>query len=128
MNHETDARGIENHQKDQTRTNMMTRLEKLNQMLEREPQDAFLNFGVAMELVKAEDYAGAIARFDRLLSIDPDYTAGYHHKALAQLALDRIAEAQATLEAGVEAARRVDNAHALAEMSELLARVRATPR
>jgi predicted Zn-dependent protease len=100
--------------------NRMSRAEKILQMLEREPDDAFLNFGLAMELVKAGDHEAAIQRFERVLTVDPHYTAAHYHKAQVLIARGRLDEAPATLDAGLKAARAIGNAHAECEMQELL--------
>jgi len=98
----------------------MSRREKLEQMLERQPEDPFLHYGLAMELVKGGDVAGALARFDRTLEIDRDYVAAYYHKANALIGQNRTAEARTTLLAGMQAAQRKQDSHAQAEMQGLL--------
>jgi len=99
---------------------MDTRRTKIETMLDAEPDDVFLNYGLAIELMRDGDHNEAVLQFDRVLAIDADYTAGYHHKANALIALKRFAEAKTTLEAGMQAARRAGNVHAESEMRELL--------
>lgn len=89
-------------------------------MLQKEPDDVFLNFGMAMELIKEGKTEEALARFDRVLVLDPTYTAAHHHKAITLIGLHRLEEAREALHAGLQAARMVHNAHAECEMQELL--------
>jgi predicted Zn-dependent protease len=98
----------------------MTRREKLEAMLLKEPGDAFLHFGLAMEWVKLGMVEAALSSFDAVLRIDPDYTAAYYHKANALLSAQRPFEARKVLNAGIAAARRVGNGHAESEMQALL--------
>ncbi len=98
----------------------MSRREKLEQMLERQPDDPFLHYGLAMEHVKEGDVGAALDRFDRTLSMDADYVAAYFHKGNTLVGAGRIDEAKATLRAGIEAARRKNDTHAEGEMQGLL--------
>lgn len=98
----------------------MTRREKLEAMLLKEPDDPFLHFGLAMEWVKEGRIEAAMSSFDAVVRIDPDYTAAYYHKANALLSAQRPQEAREVLEAGLLAARRVGNGHAESEMMALL--------
>jgi len=98
----------------------MSRRERLEQMLERQTDDPFLHYGLAMEWVKEGQLESALACFDRTLSIDAGYLAAYYHKATALAANERIEEARATLNVGIEAARRKQDAHAQEEMQALL--------
>src|SRR4051794_4427797 len=47
------------------------RLEKLRAMLEREPNDTFLLYGIAMEHKKLNDAPAALEYLDRVTRIDP---------------------------------------------------------
>lgn len=98
----------------------MNRRQKIEQLLEKEPDDAFLRFGLAMELLKEGESLTALDQFDRVLAIDSVYTAAYHHKGYTLIALERIEEARSVLQAGIEAATQIGNNHAKREMSELL--------
>ena len=94
--------------------------EQLEKLLKAEPDDVFLNFGLAMELKKADLTDEAIAQFDRVIQLDPTYTAAYYHKGNTLIALGRNEEAKPILQAGVEATRQAGNPHAESEMQALL--------
>lgn len=98
----------------------MSRREKLQQMLEKEPDDAFLHFGLAMELVKEGQADDALACFDSVLKIDPVHTAAFYHKGNTLIGLERFNDAKVVLQDGVSAAQQIGNAHAQREMQELL--------
>ncbi|HOB73932.1 MAG TPA: tetratricopeptide repeat protein [Phycisphaerae bacterium] len=98
----------------------MSRLEQLEKLLSAEPGDVFLNFALAMEYLKMGRHAEALAQFDRVNELDPNYVAAYFQKGNALLALGRREEAKAVLTRGVEAAQRTGNTHAAGEMGDLL--------
>jgi tetratricopeptide (TPR) repeat protein len=98
----------------------MSRLEQLQKLLAAEPRDVFLNFALAMEYFKAGRHDEALAQFEKVNEIDPDYVAAYFHKGNSLVALGRKAEARPVLEKGIEVAKRTKNPHAADEMKELL--------
>jgi tetratricopeptide (TPR) repeat protein len=99
----------------------MNRAEMLKEVLAANPDDAFARYGLAMEYANAGDTEAAMAEFARLLEAHPDYTAGYFMAAQTLARAGRNDEARKKLEEGIASARRTSNAHAEAEMSEMLA-------
>lgn len=97
-----------------------TRLEMLSQFLEQNPGDAFARYGLAMEYSKAGEIEQALAQFNKLLELHPDYTNGYFMAAQTLERAGRSPEAKALLEKGIEAAKRTGNRHALSEMAGML--------
>lgn len=57
---------------------MSSRLEQLLEMLEAEPQDAFLRYAVALEYETAGNISEAISRIESLISDNPDYLGAYY--------------------------------------------------
>ena len=53
------------------------KLQKLQQMLEKQPNDTFLLYGIAMEHKKASDWKTAIDFFDRAIQSDVNYCYAY---------------------------------------------------
>ena|SRR5215510_9623540 len=96
------------------------RLQLLTEFLQQNPSDPFARYGLAMEYSKAGQTEQALAEFNKLLELHPDYTNGYFMAAQTLERAARTAEAKKMLEEGVEAARRTGNQHALAEMSGML--------
>jgi tetratricopeptide (TPR) repeat protein len=97
-----------------------SRLQMLAQFLEQNPGDAFARYGLAMEYSKAGQTEQALAEFNKLLELHPDYTNGYFMAAQTLERNGRTAEARKMLENGIEAAKRTGNKHALSEMSGML--------
>ena len=98
----------------------MTRRMKLEQMLEKSPQDAFLNFGLAMELAKEGMTEEALSLFDRVLQIDPTYLTAYFQKGNTLINAGRVPEARTALSAGIAAARTLGDSHTESEMQAML--------
>lgn len=98
----------------------MSRLDKLMKILEAEPTDPFVLYGIAQELANGEKFNEAVAYYDRCLAADPAYLYAYYHKAAAQGELRDHAGAAATLKAGMKAARSAGDAKALSEMQTLM--------
>lgn len=99
----------------------MSRMDQILKMLEREPNDVFLNFGLAMEFVKANRLEDAVVQFQKVIDLDGDYTAAWFQKGNTLVTLGRLHEASAVLRAGIEVAERIGNQHAASEMGEVLA-------
>src|SRR6476660_571592 len=97
-----------------------SRLRMLTEFLEQNPGDAFARYGLAMEYSNAGQPEQALAEFNKLLELHPDYTNGYFMAAQTLERSGRTADAKSMLEKGVEAARRTGNKHALSEMTGML--------
>ncbi|MCB9867580.1 MAG: tetratricopeptide repeat protein [Phycisphaerales bacterium] len=98
----------------------MSRLEQLTRMLEKDPDDVFVNFGLAMEQRAAGDVDAALAQFDRTIALDPHYLAAYQRKGETLMQAGRYDEARAALERGAEVARSAGEAHMLENINEML--------
>ncbi|MEP6643145.1 MAG: tetratricopeptide repeat protein [Acidobacteriaceae bacterium] len=99
----------------------MDRIAMLNGILEQNPSDAFARYGLAMEFSNSGNVEAALAEFQKLLTVHPDYTAGYFMAAQALAKANRVAEARTMLEDGMASANRTGNSHALSEMQAMLA-------
>ena len=97
------------------------RLQQLEKLLAVEPNDAFLNFGRAMELAKLERYDESLAQFEKTLQIDPTYIAAHFHKGKTFITKGDIDGAKRELAVGIDRAAACSELHAKAEMEELLA-------
>lgn len=99
------------------------RMEKLQKMLEREPNDTFLLYGIANEYKKANDSARAIEYFDRVIQIDPGYCYAYHQKGLTYEITGDIEAARRAYQDGIDAATKKGDAHAREEISAALSMI-----
>ena len=59
------------------------RIEALKQLLEQEPHDTMLLFGLGNELLSLGQYAEAIPYFEEAVRVDPEYAAVYVYLARA---------------------------------------------
>jgi predicted Zn-dependent protease len=98
----------------------MDKIAGLKEILALDPKNSFARYGIAVELASRGEIDAAMAEFDKLLSIDVDYTAGYFMAAQTLAKAGRTAEAIERLKAGINCAARSDNRHALSEMQGML--------
>lgn len=98
----------------------MPTIEQIEALLDKEPDDVFLNFGLAMAFVSAGEHEDAISRFDRTLTLDSNYVPAYFQKARLLASRGDDAAAKVTLEQGLATAKAVGDEHAFGEMTEFL--------
>ncbi len=99
---------------------MPSRVELLQQMIERDPNNEFARYALAQDYVSSGWLEEAWAEFARLIEINPDYTAAYFHGGKALEGLGRAEQAREVYQRGVAACERAGNAHALSEMRAAL--------
>lgn len=99
----------------------MSRKEKILAMLADDPNDSFLRYTLAMELRKEGSLEESIEML-RELAYSPaaKYVAAFFMAAQQLVELERTEDARTMLRDGIEEARAQNNAHAAAEMAELL--------
>ena len=98
----------------------MSRREQLERMVEKEPDDVFVNFCLAMELVKEGQTDRAIAQFDRVLQLDSTYLTAYRQKGSTLIAAGRPDDARAALSLGIAEAEKAGDTHMADQMRQLL--------
>jgi predicted Zn-dependent protease len=98
----------------------MDRINMLKELLAQHPQEALPRYSLAMEYANSGSLEAALAEFDRLLELHPDYENGYFMAAQALARAGRMSDARVYLEKGIAAAGRTNNAHARGEMEALL--------
>lgn len=96
------------------------RLEKLQKMLERTPQDTFLLYGIALEYKKMGDANRAIEYLDKVVAVDPAYCYAYHQRGLVHESLGDMEAAKRAYREGIHAATRAGDAHARGEIEAAL--------
>jgi tetratricopeptide (TPR) repeat protein len=92
------------------------KLTKLFALLERQPTDAFLLYGIGMEYKKLDDYSRAIEFFNKTLAADPGYCYAFYQRAQTEELAGDPAAAKHSYEEGMAAANRVGDAHARSEL------------
>ena len=99
---------------------MSDRMRQLQQMLQRQPNDAFLLYGVAMEHKKAGDSAQALEYLARVTQKDPNYCYAYYQRGLVHESQGDTEAARLAYREGLEAADRAGDAHARGEIEAAL--------
>jgi hypothetical protein len=89
-------------------------------MLADEPADQFLRYSLALELEKERAHDESLTHLAVLQRDAMPYVPAFFMAAQQLARLSRIEEARSTLRAGIDEARRQQNGHAAAEMSEFL--------
>ena len=98
----------------------MSRREKIEAMLADDPQDTFLRYSLAMELRSEGDHTASIEKLTELTRDQPPYVPAFFMAAQQLAEMDQIDQAREFLRNGIDQAREQGDAHAAAEMSELL--------
>lgn len=98
----------------------MDRIESLSEILAQDPNNAFARYGLAMEYANTGQVEHALDEFNKLLSANPNYAAGYFMAAQTLAKANRAEEAKAMLRNGIAAAQRKRDSHAESEMQAML--------
>ncbi|MFM1803125.1 MAG: hypothetical protein RL136_4 [Planctomycetota bacterium] len=96
------------------------RLQKLQALLEAEPDDGFLLYGIAQELQKLGRLDEAAAHYDRAIAVDERECYAFFHKAKALEQAGRRNDAVAALRDGLARARKVGDHKAASEIEGFL--------
>ena len=94
----------------------MDRLEKLQQFLQDNPDDSFVQHAIALEYIKQGNDAAAKIVFEELLQREPTYVGSYYH--LAKL-LERNNERDAAIKVyqkGMDESKKAGDNHAYGEL------------
>jgi len=99
----------------------MSQLERLQAALAARPQDPFLHYAIAMELVKAGALDAALEKFSFLSTRYSSYVPTYFQLASLLAENERGAEAREVIEEGIAVAQSAGDAHAASELSAMIA-------
>lgn len=102
---------------------MSERLEKLQQMLAKEPNDTFLLYGIALEHKKLDDPDAALEFLDRVTGLDAGYCYAYHQKGLVHESQGNTDAAKAAYREGIQAAMKKGDDHARGEIEAALSMI-----
>lgn len=97
------------------------RLQQLLKMLEKEPSDAFLLYGIAMEHKKAQRPAEAVEYLRRTLAVDALYCYAFYQLGQVMEQEGDLKSAKQAYEDGINAAIKKGDAHAKSELESALA-------
>jgi Flp pilus assembly protein TadD len=99
---------------------MTDRMRQLQRMLEQQPDDAFLLYGMAMEHKKEGDAAAALEYLGRVTLKDPNHSYAYYQRGLVHESQGDTEAARRSYREGIEAADRSGDAHARGELEAAL--------
>lgn len=92
----------------------------LEELVARNPNDAFTRYGLAMECMNGGDSGAADAHFRHLIDQHAEYVPAYLIYGQFLARESRSDEARKILMTGIAAAEKANNLHARSEMEALL--------
>ncbi len=99
---------------------MSDRLNSLLKLLEQDPDDSFLLYGIALEHISTGNYDEAERYLSSIIKNDPDYVPAYMQLAQVYENLNLIDKAKNIYKEGIEIARKNNDSHAADEMEDFL--------
>lgn len=96
------------------------RIENLQRMLEKHPDDARLRFGLALEYEKLGRWEEVVGQLERYLQLTDDEGNAWGRLGAALRQLGRDEDARAVYRKGIEAAARHNHPTMSAEFEEIL--------
>jgi predicted Zn-dependent protease len=99
------------------------RIEALKQLLEQEPHDTMLLFGLGNELLSLGHYTEAIPYFEEAVRVDPEYAAVYVYLARAYEESNQPDMVCRTLKRGWGPAVRSGDRNLMAEIEDMRERL-----
>ena len=94
----------------------LSRLDKLLEFLQNEPEDEFLQYALATEYLRLNETDKALTYYENLVDKHPDYVGTYYHLGKLYEALNRKSDAISTYEKGMEIAKSKRDNHAFSEL------------
>jgi thioredoxin-like negative regulator of GroEL len=97
-----------------------SRREKIEALLRDDPDDVFLRYSLALELLGGDEWPTGLDMLEALSRVAPPYVPAFHMAARHLVQRGRTEDARRALREGIEAARGQGESHAAGEMAELL--------
>jgi len=96
------------------------RIQKLNEILEKDPNDTFSRYALALEYMGMSDLQTAIDELQKVIQHDPKYIPGYHQLGQIFGRLNRTQEAKNIYRKGIDIAQQSGEEKEAKEMREEL--------
>lgn len=96
------------------------RINLLKGFLEKDPNDSFSRYALALEYANTGQTEAAISEFETVIQKDPNYTATYYHLGKAYVKNGDVEKAKATYRKGVELTAQTGQNRANQELREAL--------
>ena len=100
-----------------------SRKDQIQELLELDPNDSFLRYGLAMEQASEGNDAEAVRTLAALIDLDANYVPAYVQAGRALIRLGDDDRAKEVLKRGIATATRQGDDHAAGEMAEFLAEI-----
>ncbi len=100
--------------------NNRQKIRDLAASLKENPNDSFIKFALALELLKNNDVSKAKVLFESILKQDPDYLGVYYHLGKLYERTGRLSDAQQMFTDGLEIAKKQNNERTALELKEAL--------
>jgi tetratricopeptide (TPR) repeat protein len=95
---------------------MTPRLTQLRAIESRTPDDPFIRYAIALELLKSKDTDGALDYLARTLAVDADYLYAYYQQGQILEKRGDVPAAKSAYDAGIVRARAKGDNKALSEL------------
>lgn len=102
---------------------MNKRVDAIQQMLLKEPDDSFLNYALALELASSNQHEKATAILQQVLSSDKQYLPAYYQLGKCYEQTHQKEKAILIYKNGIEIAKQQKAFKALAELTEAIKRL-----
>jgi tetratricopeptide (TPR) repeat protein len=96
------------------------RLEALKSMLQQDPKNSFVRYGLAQTLANMGRLEEAAQNYRELMEANPDYVAAYFHCGQTLEKMGRIDDARTIYEEGMSACTRTGDMHTRSEIQAAL--------
>lgn len=96
------------------------RMDMILSMLEKEPNDIFLNYSLGLEYVANSNFNLAEEQFKKVIQIQQDYIPAFFHLAKLYEQKNEVMEALKFYKQGLEFAKKQGNNKAVNELSEAI--------
>ena len=102
---------------------MSSRANALRALLEQNPNNSFVRYGLALDHANNGDLESAVTEFRTLIANDPNYCAAYYHGGQTLEKLGRSSEAAELYRLGIDAASRTGDGHTRSELEAALSMI-----
>jgi len=99
---------------------MNDRLSQLEELLKEDPNDSFLQYGIALELAKKGELQNAISRLEKIISENPDYLGAYYQLGQFHEMQKNNSRAMEIYQQGIILAQKLKNNKTMNELREAL--------
>ena len=97
-----------------------TRKTMLLEMLVKEPDDVFLNYALAMEMIGNNEFSNAETQLQKVLLLNPEYLPCYYQIGQLKEKLNDLTNAIEFYKKGITLAKQQNNTKAMGELNEAL--------